>query len=114
MHGCSLEPNTHSLCDLWQTGNGTYYELLPVFGYEGVDEDLRWRHGALRHAEDWGEVVVDEIVGSHRDREERATEQGHRLQLPVPLDQLVPVVGVVVDLGVQIDAPTLQKQDPHV
>jgi hypothetical protein len=32
----------------------------------------------------------------------------------VPLDQLVPVVGVVVDLGVQIDAPTLQKQDPHV
>lgn len=91
------------------TGQGTYYELFPVLGYHAVDEDLRRRDGALRHGEDGDEVVIDEVVGAHRDREECAPEPAHRRHLPAPRDHVLPVVGVVVDLGIQVYTPTLSN-----
>lgn len=82
---------------------------MAVLGDHGADEGDRRRRGTLRHGEDGREVVVDEVVGAYGDREERAPQQAHHFHLPVPRDQVVPAVRVVVDLGVQIQAPTLSS-----
>ena len=88
---------------------GAYRELLAVLGDHGADEGGRRRRGALRHGEDGREVVADEVVGARGDGEERAPQQAHRRHLPVPGDQVVPAVGVVVDLGVQVQATALSE-----